>query len=427
VLHPETYRQASSRYGLLWWNNNDGTLAAVPRDAFWSWGLYDSLILVIPSLDIVAARAGKSWKRQTGADHYEVLKPFFIPMVNAVESFSPTPAKAAVAPAPPCPPSPVIKTIEWAPVDTIIRRARGSDNWPLTWGDDDWLYTAYGDGNGFEPVLAEKLSLGLARVRGTPGDFKGENLRAPDVEQHGDGARGRKASGLLMVDGVLYLWARNATNSQLAWSINHGATWSWADWRFTTSFGCPSFLNYGPNYAGARDSFVYVYSPDSDSAYDAADRMVLARVPKDRIRERDAYEFFRGFDQRQQPLWSRDLAGRGAVFSHAGRCYRSGITHHAALRRYLWVQILPQSRHAQGPRFQGGFGVYDAPEPWGPWTTVFFTEDWDTGPGETASFPTKWISPDGRTLHLVFSGNDCFSVRAGKLILPSANPTAPTR
>jgi hypothetical protein len=42
---------------------------------------------------------------------------------------------------------------------------------------------------------------------------------------------------------------------------------------------------------------------------------------------------------------------------------------------------------------------------------VYFTEKWDIGPGETASFPTKWMSADGRTLHLVFSGDDHFCVR----------------
>jgi hypothetical protein len=39
------------------------------------------------------------------------------------------------------------------------------------------------------------------------------------------------------------------------------------------------------------------------------------------------------------------------------------------------------------------------------------------GPGDSASFPSKWISSDGRTLHLVFSGNDSFSVRRAELIL----------
>ena len=59
----------------------------------------------------------------------------------------------------------------------------------------------------------------------------------------------------------------------------------------------------------------------------------------------------------------------------------------------------------------GGFGIYDAPEPWGPWTTVYYTEEWDVGPGETSSLPTKWMGADGKTLHLVFSGDDSFSVR----------------
>jgi hypothetical protein len=66
-------------------------------------------------------------------------------------------------------------------------------------------------------------------------------------------------------------------------------------------------------------------------------------------------------------------------------------------------------------RFRGGFGVYDAPEPWGPWTTAYFTEEWDVGPGETCSFPTKWMSDEGKTVHLVFSGDDCFSVRRADL------------
>jgi len=79
-VDPDRYGNASDHYGLLWWNNGDGTLQHVPRDAFWSWGLYDSLIVVIPSLDIVAARAGKSWQRKWDG-HYDVLKPFLAPIV----------------------------------------------------------------------------------------------------------------------------------------------------------------------------------------------------------------------------------------------------------------------------------------------------------------------------------------------------------
>jgi CubicO group peptidase (beta-lactamase class C family) len=84
---PELHGNASDHYGLLWWNNADGTLSGVPRDAYWSWGLYDSLIVVIPSLEMVVARAGKSWKR-SGGDHYAVLRPFLGLIAASVKSAS---------------------------------------------------------------------------------------------------------------------------------------------------------------------------------------------------------------------------------------------------------------------------------------------------------------------------------------------------
>ncbi len=411
VHDPKNYGNASRHYGLLWWNNGDGTLPGVPRDAYWTWGLYDSLILVVPSLDVVVARAGKSWKR-TSQRPYDVLRPFFEPIVASVKpeadkTTSKPPAQA------PCPPSAVIRKLTWAPASTIIRRAKGSDNWPITWADDDTLYTAYGDGTGFLQPKAPRLSLGLAKVAGGPDDFRGTNIRSPTGEQTGDGSKGIKASGMLMVDGVLWMFCRNAGISQLAQSSDHGRTWDFCDWKFATGFGCPTFLNFGRNYAGARDDYVYVYSHDAATAYLPSDRTVLARVPKDRIDDRRAYEFFQRLDATGQPVWTQDLAERGAVFGHRGRCYRTDVDYNAPLRRYLLCQIIP----GDDTRFAGGFGIYDAPEPWGPWTTVFFTERWDVGPGETARLPTKWMSSDGKTLHLVFSGDDCFSVRRATLVL----------
>ncbi|MDA1276893.1 MAG: serine hydrolase [Verrucomicrobia bacterium] len=85
VRKPEDYGKAANHYGLLWWNNADKTIEGLPPDTYWSWGLYDSLIVVIPKLDIVVARAGKSWNRAETADHYEVLKPFLLPIVAAAK------------------------------------------------------------------------------------------------------------------------------------------------------------------------------------------------------------------------------------------------------------------------------------------------------------------------------------------------------
>lgn len=418
VDEPQNYGRASAHYHWLWWNNADGSIPHLPRDAFWSWGLYDSLIVVVPSLDLVAARAGKSWPRQPGADHYAVLEGFLTPLALAAAEGASSPAEAREESASGVPASPVIRTIEWAPAAEIVRKAPGGDNWPITWADDDQLYTAYGDGRGFEPFVPEKLSLGFCRVSGPPDGFAGTNLRAASLEASGDGAKGRKASGLLSVRGVLYLWARNTGNSQLAWSNDHGATWSWADWRFTESFGCPSFLNFGRDYAGARDDFVYVYSPDREDAYTRGDRFVLARAPVGRLAERGAWEFFVRLNERSEPVWSRDVHERGAVFERPGGCYRCSVSYHAGLQRYLWCQTGP----GEAPRFAGGFGVFDAPEPWGPWTEVFWTESWDVGPGETQHLPTKWMEADNRTIHLVFSGDDFLSVRRGRIVLWNSTP-----
>ena len=97
----------------------------------------------------------------------------------------------AASAGPPYPYSPTIEKIVWAPADTIIRRAAGSDNLPVTWADDDALYITWGDGWGFEPKVQKKLSMGFARVVGGPSDFKGINIHSAG-EQLGGGRSGRK-------------------------------------------------------------------------------------------------------------------------------------------------------------------------------------------------------------------------------------------
>ena len=83
VVKSESYFNAADHYGLLWWNNADGTMANVPCDTYWSWGLYDSLIVVMPSLDIVAARAGKSLNKARNSS-YAAIEPFIEPIALSV-------------------------------------------------------------------------------------------------------------------------------------------------------------------------------------------------------------------------------------------------------------------------------------------------------------------------------------------------------
>jgi hypothetical protein len=94
-------------------------------------------------------------------------------------------------------------------------------------------------------------------------------------------------------------------------------------------------------------------------------------------------------------------------------CLRSDVVASPGIRRYLL---------ALGIDHEGEWGIFDAPEPWGPWTTAYYTEYWGLGRTHYYRLPSKWISPDGRTMYLVFSGRtydgiiyDAFCVR--RLIL----------
>jgi CubicO group peptidase (beta-lactamase class C family) len=403
-LPPRDEKQPAPACGLAWYNNFDGIWSRAPRDLFLGSGAGNQTLIVIPSLKMIIVRNGENmYDPEEGEGHFYGVVKYLVNMLMDAFMESPYPLSSYISEA------------KFAPAGTIVRRACDSDNWPITWADDGNLYAAYGDGWGFDPGADKKLSLGLAKIIGDPDEFQGINIRSSTGEQTGDGRTGKKASGMLMADGILYMWLRNAdgdgAESQLSWSSDHGKTWSFSNWRFNEGFGYPTFLNFGKNYRGSRDNYVYIYSPNENDAYKPADQMVMARVLKKNITERAAYEFFQCLDENGNPVWTKEISDRGAVFIHPASCYRCGISYNKGLKRYIWCQVHPESNDQRGPRYQGGFGIYEAPEPWGPWQTVYYTKEWDVGPGETSSFPTKWMSRDGKTCYLVFSGNDCFSVR----------------
>ena len=57
-------------------------------------------------------------------------------------------------------------------------------------------------------------------------------------------------------------------------------------------------------------------------------------------------------------------------------------------------------------------GMFDAPEPWGPWNTVAYFNSTAFGAGAIEentffwNFSNKWLSADGRDFVLIFSGHN---------------------
>lgn len=330
----------------------------------------------------------------------------------------------------PYPRSKTIRNLTWD--SNIVRigtpgnggRDGVGDNWPITWADDGDLYTTYGDGPGFNRVPKVEMTIGFAKIKGEPPAIVAEDIPSTADTPGGGGQKGIKSSGLLMVDRVFWMFVRNYKvddnyrHSRLAWSKDYEKTWTWADWYFSGTFGCPEFIQFGPNYKGARDSYVYVVSQANDDAYDYSPDVVMARVPKDKVGDRNAYRFFAGLDSKGEPAWSADISERKPIFTDPRGVMRIAVDYNSALKRYI---MTASHRVGEGPH-NPSLGVFEAPQPWGPWSTVYYEDHW-AGNDRVyhMKFPSKWMSSDGRSMWLLYSGlggnNYAFILRKATLDL----------
>jgi len=340
---------------------------------------------------------------------------FFISVILIVSvlQFSAQTCGAQVSP---YPQSPVIDSVTWE-FGNLVQRAPGSDLWPITWADDGHLYTSWGDGGGFGGTNSDgRVSLGFARIEGPPDNFTDVNVWGGKNPENLATFSG-KSPGILSVNGILYAWIwpqdGGEITMKLGWSSNKGQTWQLSGWRFgqADTLRDISFLNYGKDYQGARDGFVYGYALERGGTSDPANFFFtggihLLRVPKDHssMINRASYEFFSGLDGNGNPMWTSDIQQRQPVFSDSNGVGIPSVSYNPGINRYLLTM-------AHGPNADGvrKLGLFDAPEPWGPWTTVEYNNNWGgySGFWLLYAIPTKtpdWMSTDGKTFHLVFSG-----------------------
>ncbi len=315
------------------------------------------------------------------------------------------------AEAPPYPQSPVIKQITWHP-DTLKSAAPGSDLWPVTWGPDGHIYTSWGDGGGFGGTNSDgRVSMGFACIEGPPEDYIAVNINGGvDCGNPASFPKRGKTGGIVSVDGVLYAWLNRqdgpwpSVNQSLIWSTDHGATWKESSWKWPKGqgrFKPDTFLQFSRDYTGSRDDYVYFYGRN-ETEWGKGAHGYLGRVHRTRLRTRNAYEFFAGLDEKDAPIWSSDVSEREPHFTDTAGAEGIQVVYNPAIKRYL----LTVHRGDQGT-----LGVFDAAEPWGPWTTVAYYDNWLNLKGAGLkremlfiNIPTKWISADGKTLWVIFTG-----------------------
>ncbi len=315
-----------------------------------------------------------------------------------------------------------------------------SDNWPITWADDDNQYSSWGDGGGFGGTNEDgRVSMGVARIEGNKNNYSGFNVwggKNPEsLEQTFKG----KSYGIISVDKTLYmLRSGNGKTEQcygmqeLHKSINHGRTWSptGVDWDFSydenNGFFAPTFLQFGKDYKNSRDNYIYIYAPEHTISIDSLSKwdvnkpgqITLIRVPKKSISKKSAYTYFTGINLKGEPTWSSKIDNRQPVFKDSENgVMRTSIIYNSGLKRYLLtVQQVGRYKDFRGKRAH--IGIYESPEPWGPWSTVLFKDPWsigsfphlqnDTFLGDPKTvywnFSPKWWSDNGKGFVMVYTG-----------------------
>lgn len=300
---------------------------------------------------------------------------------------------------------------------THIREAMGSDNWPVTWSDDDLQYTSWGDGGGFRGTNSKgRVSFGIAVVAGGPNNYEGSN-RFGGVEPDCPATIEGKSYGLVSIKGELYAWvapgssATNYKEERLYTSPDKGCTWRDTGVVFdqaTHNITGGTFLNFGKDYASARDKFVYSYfvniSERGSLAIQRPGKIYLARVPVDQMENRGSYEWYSSKDPKT-PSWG-DFSYRVPVFEDSLGVSWSGasVINVPGLNKYILA-----TEHTES--FQGNIQMHLASEPWGPWEEIIRQQNWPRRRGVSPksffwNFAPKWFSDDGKEFTLVFTGID---------------------
>ena len=250
------------------------------------------------------------------------------------------------------------------------------------------------------------------------------------------------------MNGVLYLAVElhnygdnptfNRQHNMNAWiitSTDYGKTWNREATSvnfFTGRLASPHFLQFGKDYEEARDEFIYAYFPgadDGNSYWENGNYLLLGRVPKYSILERDQWKFYIGEDEAGYPMWSTEETKAQPIFCYPLMTGENHVTYNKGIKRYIMgnysfidEQGNPRPYHQTGcwpySAMRSQLTLFEAPEPWGPWSLFYQDDNWGTYGDYQPIFPAKWMSEDGKTMLMASSGSfDDYNLTLQKITL----------
>ena len=338
--------------------------------------------------------------------------------------------------------------------ETTLRLGGHGAEWHMSWAADDRQFVSLGGGMGWSDNPERVYISRLLAISNGP-----QNPTFQDISGYPDHLQTSGAEnapppyicfGTIALDGRIYQFlntlergtpstrTRNFIGTKLIYSPDNGRTWCnqngstpvvWEGWERRSresmlffeepqnTFSLLSVLQMGRNYEANRDGFIYVYACNGNTE-GTMNQLVLCRVPKARLLDRPAYEFFSGSKFNGSATWSANINARAVVHTFpSGWVNVSGVPHawqpSVAYDPPLGVYIMANWGNGIGPDGAGFvkpcyIGFWTAPNPWGPWTQIHEGTAWTPGndPGSRAYMPIiapKWIAKDGKSFWIVWS------------------------
>lgn len=326
-------------------------------------------------------------------------------------------------------PSRLVIGARWTSVRYDPPKNQQGDILPTIWADDNRQYTLMDDGGTDIPANGPLWRQSLARISGAPpkigfsfvGDpatpAGGWTVDGNDPQAHGGPIGPYYSSGLVEARGIFYAtqendWNWNANGAftglmGIAYSRNHGEDWREVNKPFPAPLGN---LNWVIRGRGGVYPDGYVYAIASEREFNAS-TLILGRSRPELSDITDPARWqwlsgWRGEGKGRRPVFSSPLAGALPALRWSSHITYPQMVYDAGIRRYLLTFTYSYISAPPGAWKNGAeLVITEAPTPWGPFS--FVAQDPDFGPsnGYGASFPIKWISPNGRDLWLKWAAN----------------------
>ena len=331
-----------------------------------------------------------------------------------------------------------------------------ADTWYPSWGAEGNMYSGWTDGmvgkdacgsgdgidaqtgqakiTGDDPLNLKIESLGTFKASALPyqGRYPCGNLVYNGVWYHGSYCLGpsNKVFNIEGYPGIMFNWPIIGPFVGFRTSTDYGKTWQDCPHtpssplfgetgplgkdtakRIPVKFGAPHVVDFGKDMQHSPDGKAYLVAHGAvvddtkpryaNNSWITGDRIYLCRVKPgiENVNDETKYEYFAGQDKKGRGVWSWDFEDVKPLYEWNNNCGCVTMTYNAPLKKYLlcvtegWPTIKTMNTY-----------ILESDRITGPWKLVVYMKDF----GVQAYFvniPSKFISRDGRTAWLCYSGN----------------------